>query len=117
MPATVFVRFDAPGPVEATPRRLHAAWGRVLDLPEGVSPERAARLLESLTRHARATMLQGAPLVHRVPGRAGWELRAVVQAALSVLAQTRALGPRALATRPVLRRRDAPRVLWRCLLM
>ena len=78
---------------------------------------RAARLLESLTRHARATMLQGAPLVHRVPGRAGWELRAVVQAALSVLAQTRALGPRALATRPVLRRRDAPRVLWRCLLM
>ncbi|WP_314884190.1 CRISPR system precrRNA processing endoribonuclease RAMP protein Cas6 [Actinomyces oris] len=44
MPATVFVRFDAPGPVEATPRRLHAAWGRVLDLPEGVSPERAARL-------------------------------------------------------------------------
>ena len=50
-------------------------------------------------------------------GRAGWELRAVVQAALSVLAQTRALGPRALATRPVLRRRDAPRVLWRCLLM
>ena len=79
--------------------------------------ERAARLLESLTRHARATMLQGAPLVHRVPGRAGWELRAVVQAALSVLAQTRALGPRALATRPVLRRRDAPRVLWRCLLM
>ena len=44
MPATVFVRFDAPGPVEATPRRLHAAWGRVLALPEGVSPERAARL-------------------------------------------------------------------------
>ncbi|WP_167149193.1 CRISPR system precrRNA processing endoribonuclease RAMP protein Cas6 [Actinomyces sp. ZJ308] len=44
MPATVFVRFDAPGPVEATPRRLHAAWGRVLDLPEGISPERAARL-------------------------------------------------------------------------
>ena len=42
-----------------------------------------------------------------MPGRAGWELRAVVQAALSVLAQTRALGPRALATRPVLRRRDA----------
>ena len=44
MPATVFVRFDAPGPVEVTPRRLHAAWGRVLDLPEGISLERAARL-------------------------------------------------------------------------
>lgn len=44
MPATVFVEFDAEAPVQATPRRLHAAWGRVLDLPEGVSAERAARL-------------------------------------------------------------------------
>ena len=34
MPTTVFIEFDSPAPVEATPRRLHAAWGRVLDLPE-----------------------------------------------------------------------------------
>ena len=78
---------------------------------------RVAALLQSLTAHARDTMLQGAPLVHRVPGRAGWELRLVVQAALSVLAQTRALGARALVCRPALRRRDAPGVLWRCLRM
>ena len=44
MPTTVFIEFDSPAPVEATPRRLHAAWGRVLDLPEGVSPERARSL-------------------------------------------------------------------------
>ena len=55
MPATVFVRFDALGPVEATPRRLHAAWGRVLDLPEGVSPERAARLPALGTAHPTAS--------------------------------------------------------------
>ena len=79
--------------------------------------EKAARLLQALTRHAADTMRQGMPLVHRIPGRAGWELRAVVQGALSVLAQTRALGPRALAVRPRLRYRDAPRVLWRCLVM
>lgn len=42
VPSTVLIHFDAPAPVEATPRRLHAAWGRVFDLPEGVSPERAA---------------------------------------------------------------------------
>ena len=42
MPATVYVRFDVDAPVSATPRRLHAAWGRVLDLPEGLDPARAA---------------------------------------------------------------------------
>eukprot|EP01038_Epipyxis_sp_PR26KG_P018071 gene18071-biopygen5323 len=31
------------------------------------------------TAWARALMLEGAPLVHAVPGRAGWELRLVVQ--------------------------------------
>ncbi|MBW3068761.1 CRISPR system precrRNA processing endoribonuclease RAMP protein Cas6 [Actinomyces sp. 594] len=44
MPSTVFLRFDAPDAFSLTPRRLHAAWGRVLELPEGISPERAARL-------------------------------------------------------------------------
>ncbi|CAM2963007.1 CRISPR system precrRNA processing endoribonuclease RAMP protein Cas6 [Actinomyces slackii] len=42
MPSTALVSFDAAAPVAATPRRLHAAWGRVFDLPEGVSRERAA---------------------------------------------------------------------------
>lgn len=42
MPSTVLVTFDAPVLAEPTPRRLHAAWSRVLDLPEGVDPSRAA---------------------------------------------------------------------------
>ncbi|WP_454931678.1 CRISPR system precrRNA processing endoribonuclease RAMP protein Cas6 [Actinomyces oricola] len=56
MPSTVFVQFDAPTAPAATPRRLHAAWGRVFDLPEGVSPERAARLpaLAARPAHDRA---------------------------------------------------------------
>ncbi|WP_103061967.1 CRISPR system precrRNA processing endoribonuclease RAMP protein Cas6 [Actinomyces qiguomingii] len=44
MPATVYIRFDVDAPVRATPRRLHAAWGHVLDLPAGLSPARAQRL-------------------------------------------------------------------------
>ena len=43
MPATVYIEFDIDAPVRATPSRLHAAWGRILDLPEGLAPARAAR--------------------------------------------------------------------------
>lgn len=49
MPASVYVSFDAPEGVPATPRRLHAALSAVLDLPPRVSPARAARF-PTLTR-------------------------------------------------------------------
>lgn len=78
---------------------------------------RAALLVIALVRHARQLMLRGAPLVHRVPGRAGWELRAVVQGGLCVLDKIEALGPRVLYERPILERTDAPRLLWRALRM
>ena len=76
-----------------------------------------ATLVAELASHARQTMLQGAPLVHRVPGRAGWELRAVVQGGLRTLDKVAALGGRALLKRPQLGKADAPRVLWRMLWM
>lgn len=78
---------------------------------------RAGLPVHALARHARALMLQGAPLVHRVPGRAGWELRAVVQGGLRVLDKIEALGPLVLHRRPRLARADAPRLLWRMLRM
>ena len=43
MPASVYVSFDAPEGVPATPRRLHAALSAILDLPPGISPVRAAQ--------------------------------------------------------------------------
>ena len=43
MPASVYLSFDAPDGVPATPRRLHAALSAVLDLPPGISPDRAAQ--------------------------------------------------------------------------
>lgn len=43
MPASVYVSFDAPEGVPATPRRLHAALSAVLDLPPGISPARASQ--------------------------------------------------------------------------
>lgn len=79
------------------------------------APRRA--LVQALCTHARALMLEGAPLVHRLPGRGGWELRAVVQGGLRVLDHIAAIDHRSWATRVTVGRRDLPLVVWRCLLM
>ncbi|CAN5254838.1 squalene synthase HpnC [soil metagenome] len=75
------------------------------------------RLMASMVAWAREMMLSGAPLVHSVPGRAGWELRLVVQGGLRILEKIEALGFATLATRPALRWYDAPLLLWRALWM
>ncbi|MDO5290994.1 MAG: squalene synthase HpnC [Pseudomonadota bacterium] len=79
--------------------------------------EKTAKLIAACTHQASASMQKGLQLPHRIPGRAGWELRAVVQGALCVLGKVQHLGARALHTRPTLRPTDAPRVLWRMLCM
>ena len=66
---------------------------------------------------ARAAMQNGIPLVHRVPGRAGWELRLVVQGGLRILDRIEALQFGTLQTRPTLRRRDLALMLWRAIWM
>ena len=66
---------------------------------------------------ARAAMQKGLPLVHRVPGRAGWELRLVVQGGLRILDRIEALQFGTLQNRPTLRRRDLALMLWRALWM
>jgi squalene synthase HpnC len=76
-----------------------------------------AELLDFLCLHAFRLMASGAPLVHTVPGRAGWELRLVVQGGLRILEKVRRLGPEALHTRPRLRPWDLPLMLWRSLWM
>ncbi|WP_086120464.1 squalene synthase HpnC [Hydrogenophaga sp. IBVHS2] len=78
-------------------------------------PRRA--VVQALCAQARELMLQGAPLVHRLPGRGGWELRAVVQGGLRVLDHIAAIDHRTWATRVTVRRLDIPVVLWRCLRM
>jgi squalene synthase HpnC len=77
----------------------------------------ARALLRELCEWARALMQAGAPLVHRVPGRAGWELRLVVQGGLRILERIAAGGYDTLHARPTLRRRDAPLLLWRAVRM
>lgn len=71
------------------------------------------RLILDCADWARALMQQGAPLVHRLPGRVGWELRLVVQGGLRILDKVCALGGSSLHTRPTLGMLDGPQLLLR----
>ena len=83
-----------------------------------VPPAQAAiDLIADEVRWARALMREGAPLVHRLPGRAGWELRLVVQGGLRILDKVDALQGASLHTRPKLDKADWLRMLGRCLRM
>lgn len=70
-------------------------------------------LVQAQCQWARALMLRGAPLVHRLPGRAGWELRGVVQGGLRILDKIEALRFATLRRRPRLGAIDAPLIVWR----
>jgi len=86
-------------------------------LPQDQAHKEKPLLIEELCAHAHQLMMQGAPLVHQVPGRAGWELRLVVQGGLRILEKVRALGPEVLTNRPRLRPWDFPLMLWRAIWM
>ena len=74
-------------------------------------------LVADMVGWARELMLAGAPLVHVVPGRAGWELRLVVQGGLRILDKIEQLDFATLQVRPTLRWYDVPLLLWRALKM
>lgn len=74
-------------------------------------------LLADMVGWAHETMLSGAPLVHAIPGRAGWELRLVVQGGLRILGKIEAMGFATLQSRPSLRWYDVPLLLGRALWM
>ena len=48
-----------------------------------------AALLDFQTDRAHQMMLSGAPLVHQLPGRMGWEIRLTAQGGLRILEKTR----------------------------
>ncbi|MBA2722141.1 MAG: squalene synthase HpnC [Methylibium sp.] len=78
----------------------------------------AARdLVRAQCEWARRLMAEGAPLVHQVGGRAGWELRGVVQGGLRVLDKIAAVRFDTLQQRPKLGRRDWLPIAWNALVM
>lgn len=87
------------------------------DITELRQTSSATLLIAECVNSARARMLSGAPLVHRIPGRAGWELRFVVQGGLRILDKIESGGYRAFSSRPTLRWWDGAVIVWRCLCM
>jgi squalene synthase HpnC len=96
-------------------RRRHGVEGQ--DLLSLRDSPAARALIAELCAWARALMADGAPLVHRIPGRAGWELRLVVQGGLRILDRLQAMRFAALLRRPTVGAADAPLLLWRALTM
>ena len=66
---------------------------------------------------AKALMRHGAALVKKVPGRAGWELRLVVQGGLRIAEKIEQLQFATLTQRPKLNAWDAAVMLWRAVRM
>ncbi|MDR3370358.1 squalene synthase HpnC [Rhodoferax sp.] len=79
--------------------------------------EGAALLIADCASIARALMLKGSELPFKIPGRAGWELRLVVQGGLRILDKIEAMGCTTWRARPKLSAWDVPVLLWRALWM
>lgn len=85
--------------------------------PDAATQVRMAQAVAALCAQARALMQQGAPLARRIPGRAGWELRLVIQGGLLILDKIAALQHRSWQQRPRVGAADVPRLVWRALCM
>lgn len=83
------------------------------DLQALRSTPQTQALIADCCAWARALMRQGAPLVHRVPGRMAWELRFVVQGGLRILDKIEAQGFDTLRHRPRITAADGALLLWR----
>ena len=83
----------------------------------GADNPQTRALVAEMVCWARARMQSGAPLVHRIGGRAGWELRFVVQGGLRILRRIEAQGFTTLRHRPTLRWQDFPPLAWQALVM
>ena len=84
--------------------------------PASVSPN-ATQLIAAYASAARDTMQNGLQLPLRIPGRAGWELRLMVQGGLRILDKIEALQYATWHLRPKLNASDLPVMLWRALWM
>lgn len=74
-------------------------------------------LMAFQVRRTRALMLQGAPLVHALPGRLGWEIRLTVQGGLQILDALERHGGDVFRQRPRLDWRDWGKMLLRACAM
>lgn len=89
------------------PRNLCLQYGVEVHAPSNPA------LIAHCVHAARQLMLSGQSLVHHIPGRAGWELRLVVQGGLRILDKIQAIHYNTVQSRPTLRWWDIPIMIWR----
>jgi hydroxysqualene synthase len=100
------------------PQTDAARHGVDLSRPSDLEDSAATRaLLGELCTWARQLMQDGAPLARHIPGRAGLELRLVVQGGLRVLEKIERTGYSTIRHRPVLGASDITPIAWRALRM
>ena len=90
LPQTDLARFDI-AETQIADQRWSAEWAALLDFQ---------------IDRSQALMLEGAPLVHQLSGRMGWEIRFTVQGGLRILEQIRRVRGNVFRHRPVLRPAD-----------
>ena len=90
------------------------AEAQLLDLQ--VNPATTALIASNLA-WAQSLMHEGQGLCKKVPGRAGWELRMVVQGGLRIAEKIEQMGFQTLSRRPKIRAWDVAVMAWRCLRM
>ena len=83
------------------------------DIAAGRMTPAMRELLAFECERARQLMLAGAPLVHHLPGRLGWEIRLTVQGGLRILERIDAVAGDVFAHRPQLTASDWLVLLWR----
>lgn len=83
------------------------------DIALGHTTDAWRALMQFEVARARSTMLSGAPLALRLPGRIGWELRMVVQGGLRILEAIEAADYDVFRHRPKLGKNDWLKILWR----
>ena len=85
------------------------------DLLPGANSPHATAMVSAYADAARALMQLGAPLANRIPGRAGWELRLVVQGGLRILEKMQIMNYATWHQRPRLGKPDYALLVWRAL--
>ena len=105
---------DGPRGRVYVPEADMAALGvRRVDLLECRDGSAVRQLIAQLCEWAGSMMNEGAPLCMRLPGRAGWELRGVVQGGLRILQKIGRMQHASLLRRPKLHAGDLPLLWWR----
>lgn len=87
------------------------------DIARGESSEGWQKLIDFQVDRARSLMRRGAPLVHALPGRLGWEIRLTVQGGLRILDRIQAVRGDVFRQRPTLGLRDWAVMLGRSVRM